>query len=962
MDNSFTNQSENSPVDSANFKTRHTDVVADSSSSHETILPKINWSLIGGQAPVKLPIGARQPDDPLPEADWVVITWTSAEWRALDHVFLSSDQESSSADFKWKDQWHQYSRGSHDYPADAKSGKLWGLFQLVQITDQSNRPWRVLLFKSNSHLAHSPWIAGLSAMMKCILTDTKAARVYTIGTAGGARLNQCLGDTVITNAATLELQRPQNIGDAGNGDAFRCPTWYPSTRLVEAVQSNLLLKLDSVVTSSVLDNLFEQLKAKHDNLSGLSLVDLLNDSINPIYLNAPKITSLKDAPLLTTDFYFIANGNSSDAFAFLEMDDAVIAREANAMGVQFACIRNISDPIVPSLSQSGAVISDSVRGDWSGLIYTNFGLYTSFNGALATWATICGEGSKAYNPERFVKSPDEADPLEIKLVYEVRSCGTCKFFWPDNKKDATYGPYTAFDFDVNVPYVAGRSPDAFSAPWALGRTRPPSFPDGEVLDGCRKSPIMTIGINPNLTAFAPGQNGAPWAYPNFSSDNGTNGWAKYAWYYRYRSVYQEKLSLDFVKKYILPEGQILAARNGKVTSATRIDENQSWSFTVRYDGFADDVKILLTGAQGDFPYMLFFDTFGPNNTFAAGDVLAAKVAVPEGIQVEIMQAKQGYYMQFVPTLQQFEDFLKAKGHAGANLEIGEDVSQIDMVACASPHWTEGYLGNQMSTIVDNCISKNAWVVKQFVQSRPAVLYIVSESSWNMFYEVFGNFVDSGKISAHPVDQSYTLLRETTDLDNPVYLKFDFTIDGIEYKSKTRIVITPHFSFNTNFVPQYRLSPEVFAEIAGLPDFSAAITVDNGFTVLAADPKHPTYYREIQLQPATGDASRAKLKESFPVLYNSLEPYYYDSHALMASVLMKMYDDGELSYDETKQYLTRTEGACKFCVNQHWQFPDGCRYNKPGEPALPSGYLEKVAAYIVENGRVEQKDDSTLKTD
>ena len=39
---------------------------------------------------------------------------------------------------------------------------------------------------------------------------------------------------------------------------------------------------------------------------------------------------------------------------------------------------------------SGITIPDAVRGDWSSLIYSNFGLYTSFNGALLTWSTLVG--------------------------------------------------------------------------------------------------------------------------------------------------------------------------------------------------------------------------------------------------------------------------------------------------------------------------------------------------------------------------------------------------------------------------------------------------------------------------------------------------------------------------------------------------------------------------------------------
>jgi len=82
----------------------------------------------------------------------------------------------------------------------------------------------------------------------------------------------------------------------------------------------------------------------------------------------------------------------------------------------------------------------------------------------------------------------------------------------------------------------------------------------------------------------------------------------------------------------------------------------------------------------------------------------------------------------------------------------------------------------------------------------------------------------------------------------------------------------------------------------------------------------------------------------------MESFYYDPGDLMASVLAKMYDNGELIYDDTKQYLARTDGACRFCINSHWQFPAGCKYGKPAEIPEPPGFLEKVAAYIVANGK------------
>jgi len=950
--------SESSPI-----LTRRTDVAAQPSFSPAAVLPPVNWSAMGQVAPVRVPIGARKPEDALPLADVVILTWTSAEWFALDHVFLNSGAPGSINDHSWRTSWLPYSRGASAYTADPGSGSLWGSFQLVEIADLSGRPWRVLLFKCNSHLAHPPWIEGLTAMLRAILEDAKPDRIYTIGTAGGARLDQRLGDSVVTNSALLTLQRPQNTVDPDNGNMYRCPTWFPPPALIDDVERTLLYRMNQAVTEQSLQSLFAQLKAKHPDdlgLAELTLADLLNDAILPESLGSPKVSALRDTPLLTTDFYYIAGGDSADAYAFLEMDDAIIGREANRLGVRFACLRNISDPVVPKLSKKSAPISDGVRADWSGLIYTTFGTLTSYNGALATWATIAGEGRAGYNPPRESPVPDPDDPLEVKLAFQVRACGTCSFFWPTERNQQPYGPYTAFDFDVNVPYPATPGAGPGPQPWVTGRTRPPSFPNGEVIDGCRKAPIMTIGINPNLTAFLPGQTGAAWCYPNFSSDNDTNAWAKYAWYYRYRSVYQERFTLDFAKNFILAEGRIYATRNGYVVSGNRPDDNPAWTLTVRYEGDAADTVLSLPGKLGDFPYVMLFDAYPPNNAFKAGDVIAGRVAVPQGIQAEVMQQQQGYYMQFVPVLQQLQDTLHRDGHPSASLRIGEDVCQLDMVACASPHWNAGFLGGSkesIAKIVDNCVSHNAWAIKQMVQTRPAILYIVSVQSWNMFHASFGAHVRRDPpLSQYPIDNDFTLLRETVDPEHPAFIDFDATIDGQQYKSRTRLVVTPHFSYNTNFLPQYRISPAQWQILQQTePGLVNALTAANGFTIVPPDPKYPNSYLVVQLPADATRAAvvRAWLQQQFPSAYEALQPDYYDPHAMMASVLEGMYSQGVLSWKDKGDgtgYLDRTEGACRFCVNRHWQFPNECRYSKTQEPPPPSGFLEKVAERIVATGK------------
>lgn len=930
------------------------------------VLPAVDWSAMDTEAPRAIHIDSRHAEDPLPQADILILTWTAAEWFALDHVFCNSASAGNySTDFEWKKGWWPYTRNVVPFSAGPDAAALWGEFRMVSVSDRSGRPWRVMLFKSNAHLAHPPWIDGLTAMLRQILADARPDRIYTIGTAGGARMNQRLGDSVLTNAALLDMQRPQNSSDSEDGAMFRCASWFPATALLPTLQDRLLMPLDQVATEASLQTLFAQLQAKHPDdpaVAALQLGDLLNDVLAPSDLGSPRVHVLPDVPLLTTDFYYIARGDSTQAYAFLEMDDALIGREANRAGVRFACLRNISDPIVPFETAAGAPIVDGVRADWSGLIYSNFGLFTSFNGALATWATLVGEGRTGYNPGADTGPVTADDALEVKLAFQVRACTTCKFFWPDNKALQPYGPYTSFDIQVNTPYTATLTDSPKPQPWLKGRTRPPAFPNGEVIDGCRKAPIMTIGINPNLTAALPSQAGAAWAYPDFSSDEFTDAWAKYAWYYRYRTVYQERLSLDFVRRFVLPEGRVDAPRPGHVTAATRLSDSPAWSVKVRYDGDAADTEIALDGKLGEFPFMLLFDVYLPNNRFAAGEAIAGRIAVPPGIQVDVLQQEQGYYVRFQPALKTFEHMLHSLGHTDAQLRIGEDVAQLDMVACASPHWNANFLGGSQQSIqliVDNCVTHNAWAIKQLVQTRPAVLYVVSESSWNMLRGALGNLVvRDPPISTRPSDKDFTLLRETTDPAHPAYLEFDVTVDGLRYQHRTRLVITPHFSYPDNFLQQLRVSPALWAQVkAAQPEFPKVLTAENGFKLVYPPAKYPDDPMVIQF-PADAEAARKALAtvQRFPAAWALLKDSFVDPHALMAQVLSDLYGRGEIRWTaktdhdgKAAGYLSRNAGACNFCSNAHWQFPGECRYGKNRETQPPPGYLEKVALQVVAAG-------------
>jgi hypothetical protein len=349
-------------------------------------LPIIDWSKIGHSAPELISINYQGPNAPLPSADIVVITWTSAEWSALDHVFANSQTTRSAKEEQWRKDWHLYSLNA----PQSTSPNLWGYYRLVKITNNAGIAQTVLLFKSEAHLAHPNYIAGLSQMVQCIVQDVQPKQVYSIGTAGGSSLSEALGDTVVTNAGHIILKKPENIGVDYNNQTFSCDSWFPTLSLQQSIQDKLLMPLTSVLTPNELDNLLDQLHQAIPSSSIYTLNDLINAPLDPNNLKSPKMLPSKDKALLTTDYYFIANGNDSAQYSTLEMDDTVIGREAGLLNIDYAFVRNISDPIVASVATDGSTIPDDVREEWSSLVYLTCGFYSSFNGALTTWACIVG--------------------------------------------------------------------------------------------------------------------------------------------------------------------------------------------------------------------------------------------------------------------------------------------------------------------------------------------------------------------------------------------------------------------------------------------------------------------------------------------------------------------------------------------------------------------------------------------
>lgn len=351
-----------------------------------SVLPPIDWSSIGAQAPAPVTLDYKGPDAPLPAADIVMFTWTDAEWSAMDHVFLHGSVQGQSESTTLIHRWLLFSKSAPSGPS--QGGKLWGYYQLVGIQGSGGKKHRVLLMKSDSHLAHPPWIKGLEGMVKAVIADAQPKQIYSIGTAGGASVSQRLGDVSITNSGTLQLKVKDNTPSGLSGKTFTS-NWFPDLSLIPKAKK-LFFPLSKIATQAGLESVLDSAKkSKHADakeLAPFSLADLLNAAIDPANLGSPKAVDFKGTPLLTTDYYYIAAADSN--YAALEMDDAAVGYAAAQAQTDFVFVRNISDTLVPAETPGHQPIPPGAREAWSSAVYDAYGLHTSFNGALAAWATI----------------------------------------------------------------------------------------------------------------------------------------------------------------------------------------------------------------------------------------------------------------------------------------------------------------------------------------------------------------------------------------------------------------------------------------------------------------------------------------------------------------------------------------------------------------------------------------------
>ncbi len=344
-----------------------------------------------GLAPVPDPDPpARSPSDPLPRADVVVITWTVDEVAALAGVLTPGISPRVSRSGNSPGRWFAYARNFDRFAPQIASGApahlagRLGSFYPLTIGTQ-----RVLAMKSELHLNQDGKLIDgdvptlpVKDFFKQVVAEARPKVVLTVGTAGSVFDGFGLGDVVVTRGAK-----------------FLC-----TSEFAKAPFNNKTFTSDWTIPTEHL--------ATAQRLMAAGAADLAEPPVGPpspeypeqAELLAPeptvpeiKLDDGKDMPefhpILTTDFfeYGTTLNRLDKQGAAVEMGDAALGLAASELDdpPHWAVVRNMSDPVINGkLPAKEFHLNEQTT--WAVAFYTAYGVFTSINSALVTWAIIAG--------------------------------------------------------------------------------------------------------------------------------------------------------------------------------------------------------------------------------------------------------------------------------------------------------------------------------------------------------------------------------------------------------------------------------------------------------------------------------------------------------------------------------------------------------------------------------------------
>ena len=322
---------------------------------------EIEPDLLKHPQPIPWPSGAEprpQPispnpksSDPLPAADFLVVTWTVAEAEALADA-LSPGFPSSN--------WYKYDRLFGSYKKNIKPGapalisNRLGSFFPILIGNK-----KVLCFKSELHLSQDGTKLPIRELWKQIIQETQSEVVVTTGTAGGVGSTITLGDVVVSGKVRFHCDRTFKNATFNNTEyQNRAPA--PASYFDQSVKTLIPVNVNHLPPAQRSPAIFYD-------------VSQIDEKID----------------VITTDFF--AYDNTTNTYqleglgAAVEMGDAVLGLVCQDLGNQapnWYAIRNASDPQI-----NGALNLEDQRKE-AAKIYEKYGYWTTIDSAITTWAVI----------------------------------------------------------------------------------------------------------------------------------------------------------------------------------------------------------------------------------------------------------------------------------------------------------------------------------------------------------------------------------------------------------------------------------------------------------------------------------------------------------------------------------------------------------------------------------------------
>ena len=318
----------------------------------------------------------------MPQADYLVVTWTVAEVTALADILTPGVSRTN---------WLPYDRdfSTHYLPlirsgAPARAANRLGSYYLTMIGTKT-----VLCVKSELHLNQDGVSTGVGTatlpvadFFRQMIDEVKPTMVITTGTAGATYAEHDLGDVMITRAAQFRC-RQEFRNEAFANDFYKCDFEVPTT-MFDAAKPLL-----EAHASELNEPNFAPPTTRYKLADDQPFVPGRHN--HPAFkLDGRDFAEFR--PILTTDYFEF--GTSTNHLAYegcgVEMGDAVLGMVCQELGdnaPRWLVVRNASDPQI-----NGNLPSDpDVQAMWAVWFYEQYGYWTTVSSAIATWAVIAGD-------------------------------------------------------------------------------------------------------------------------------------------------------------------------------------------------------------------------------------------------------------------------------------------------------------------------------------------------------------------------------------------------------------------------------------------------------------------------------------------------------------------------------------------------------------------------------------------